>query len=178
MKHLLSILILLGFMSVANAGWFFTSDEEYIENCADDTILTILKGDVDWWRDYKIKVEKKITEYQVFPAENSYPRGIPYRIESRVSDGYIFGFSTHHSDGSITNSDGSLTLKDGNIITVSEVLENEMIDRNSRIPNFTKLSLQEKLLDDEYAYISYEKLFKECVQKFKKDEITFKAKWK
>ena len=44
MKHLLSILILLGYMSMASAGWFFTSDEEYIENCADDTILSILKG--------------------------------------------------------------------------------------------------------------------------------------
>tara|TARA_Y200000002_G_scaffold219252_1_gene180937 strand:- start:1054 stop:1554 length:501 start_codon:yes stop_codon:yes gene_type:complete len=166
-------------MSMASAGWFFTSDEEYIENCADDAILSILKGKADWWMDYKIKVEKNIKEYQVVPDVNSYPGEIPYRIESRVSEsGMIFGFITHHSDGSITESDGSLILKDGNIITVSEVLENEMIDRNSRIHNFTKLSLQEKLLDYKYDHITYEKLFKDCAQTFKEDEITFKAKWK
>ena len=178
MKHLLSILILLGFMSVASAGWFFTSDEEYIENCADDIFLTIFKNDVDWWRDYKIEVEKNITEYKVFPGKKFF-HGTPYHIKSRVSDsGMIFGFEEIHLDGSRTNSDGSLTLKDGNIITVSEVLENEMIDRNSRIRNFKKLSLKEKLLDYKYDHIYYEKLFKDCAQKFKEDEITFKAKWK
>ena len=157
-------------MSVASAGWFFTSDEEYIENCADDTILTILKNDVDWWRDYKIKVEDNISKYVVVPVENvnSSNEEIFYSIETR---------NIYHDLG--THLDGSLTLKNGNIITLSEVLENEMIYRNSRIHNFTKLSLQEKLLDYEYdKYIFYEKLFKDCAQTFKEDEITFKAKWK
>ena len=47
-----------------------------------------------------------------------------------------------------------------------------------KILNLKKVKLQEKLLNFKDDHISYETLFKDCVQVFKEDEITFKAKWK
>ena len=181
MRNLRSILILLSFVLITLASC--TQPEQYIENCADyKTLTVVLKGRADRYRDFKIRVEKNITDYQVVPVLYPFRDEIPYRIKSKSDSDMMFGFSTHHSDGSITNSDGSLILKDGNIITISEVLEKEMTYRKSMISDFKNLLLQEKLKNNEYDYswkeTSYEYDFKECVKEFTKDEITFKAKWK
>ncbi|MDB9985563.1 hypothetical protein OAD84_01225 [Pelagibacterales bacterium] len=65
MKHLLSILIFLSFMSVANAGWFFTSDEEYIENCADYSEIEFLTEAIDYWKNIEeVNQPNKINEKQ------------------------------------------------------------------------------------------------------------------
>ena len=117
------------------------------------------------------------------PNEEIYKAGDKPEGAYLIKSGYVYiytsgGLKLNRLGVNEIFGDGSLVLKNGNIITVSEVLENEMIDRNSRMSNFIKLSLQEKLLDYKYDHISYEKLFKECAQTFKEDEITFKAKWK
>ena len=64
MKHLLFILILIGFMSVANAGWFFTSDEEYIENCADGEMIARLESDIQWHNDQIQNIQKRLKQIQ------------------------------------------------------------------------------------------------------------------
>jgi hypothetical protein len=143
MKHLLSILILLGFMSVANAGWFITSDEEYIENCTDKDFLTGLNSNIEKWN-------KEIQDIE----------------EGQKSPGYLV-FGDEKWD--------KYALKKNR----------EKIDRIKKyLSNFKKMTLKEKLSNDEitiegkYYYPDYESIFKDCVDEFEEDEITFKAKWK
>jgi hypothetical protein len=130
-------------MSVANAGWFFTSDEEYIENCTDKEFLAGLNSNIELWN-------KKIQDIE----------------EEQNAPGYTF-FGNESMDKRL------LKIYRENIDEIKKYLS-----------NFKKMTLKEKLSNDspsvirQYYFADYEWIFKDCVEEFEEDEITFKAKWK
>lgn len=156
MKHLLSILILLGFMSVANAGWFFTSDEEYVENCVDSHFIEKLNISID--------TSKKA----ILNAEPEYGYCDP-------SCGKIENYYDENGNKTIN---WACSLDCGQIIKTKEavikVYEEKISNYEKELEIINSESLQEKLKE----FKGYESRFKYCSNDMRTDEVTFKAKWK
>jgi len=149
-------------MSVANAGWFFTSDEEYVENCVDSHFIEKLNNSIDTSKEAILNAEPEYVYCNPECGKHGYDENGNKTIDWNCS-------VEMNMDGIYVGCGQLLKTKE----TIIKSYKEKISKYEKELEIINSESLQEKLKE----FKGYESRFKYCSNDMKTDEVTFKAKW-
>lgn len=152
----MKILVLILALSLLQA---CTNKEKLIEKCADYNDVSWLENEIAKLQDEQMVLEDK--NIMIVPLE----------VIEKTAEFYFF--SKKLEDGTIISSDGVIYKPDGTIISPLDQINEKIHLKQKELDYFKSLSLSEKLFE---TY--YENSFQYCEEEFKKNTVTFKAKWR
>ena len=170
MKHLLSKLTLLGIVSLIFVSCS-KSPEQYVESCADNYFIPILNDKIDEINKNYINKPKDEITWICF--------GEITMVDGVMTGGRHYNCPYYSDDGTLDIFDNAFGgCSCNNIESVMKNAKKELSEYKVLLAELKDMTLQEKLTGFPSPWRSYESEFSYCASSMKKDEVTFKAKWK